>query len=379
MPAGSLVPAAATLPGATPVVVDTDLGADDLAALALLLRTPSVRVEAITIADTGLVRCRAGVDVLEDLLTALDEPPVPVACGREHRGPKGRPMPTAWRYGAEAGSGLTREPDSTLQPDDRPAADLLAELSSSISGLEVVALGPATNLADLATAVPEAYRRLAAVHIMGGVVEGEGQEGVGEWNVAADPESFQVLLDTAGLDTAGPEVTIVPADAVPAGTPKALAAPVLGQVTVKAMVPAWWDLAAAGAYVDPRAVTGSESGRYTLDGAEPGRLQRSGEGPVTVVRKLDEAALEQVYGAALAYELVLFAVSERPAGPACGCVGVNPSWRKSLTTRARRARPGRRRWTRSPRRSPVWPPSCSRTSRHWSSGPGAVSAPAPVW
>jgi hypothetical protein len=168
--------------------------------------------------------------------------------------------------------------------------------------LEVVALGPATNLADLATAAPEAYRRLAAVHIMGGVVEGEGQEGVGEWNVAADPESFQVVLDTAGLDKAGPEVTIVPADAVPAGTPQALAAPVLGQVTVKAMVQAWWDLAAAGAYVAPRAVTGSESGRYTLDGAEPGRLQRSGEGPVNVVRKLDEAALEQVYGAAFAYE-----------------------------------------------------------------------------
>jgi hypothetical protein len=297
IPAGSLVPAAATLPDATPVVVDTDLGADDLAALALLLRTPTVHVEAITIAGTGLVRCRAGVDVLDDLLVALDEPAVPVACGREQRGPKGRPMPAAWRYGAETGSGLTREPDGTLVPVDRPAAELLAELSSSTSGLEVVALGPATNLADLATAAPSAYRRLGAVHLMGGVVEGEGQDGVGEWNVAADPESFQVVLDTPGT-----QVTVVPADAVPPGTPEALAAPVLGPVTVKAMVPAWWDLAAAGAYVDPGAVTAAESGRYRLDDAKPGRLVRSGEGPVTVVLKLGPAALDTVYEAAFAYE-----------------------------------------------------------------------------
>ena len=93
---------------ATPVVVDTDLGGDDLVALAFLLRHPEVRVEAITIAGTGLVGCDPGVDIVADLLTALDEDPVPVACGREDAGPGGAPMPVAWRDARGDRSGLPR-------------------------------------------------------------------------------------------------------------------------------------------------------------------------------------------------------------------------------------------------------------------------------
>ena len=63
------------LPTPTPVVVDTDLGGDDLVALAFLLRHPSVRVEAVTIAGTGLVGCDPGVDLVADLFDALDEDP----------------------------------------------------------------------------------------------------------------------------------------------------------------------------------------------------------------------------------------------------------------------------------------------------------------
>ena len=75
------------------MVVDTDLGGDDLVALAFLLRHPSVRVEAVTIAGTGLVGCDPGVDLVADLFTALDEDPVPVACGREEAGPGGAAVP----------------------------------------------------------------------------------------------------------------------------------------------------------------------------------------------------------------------------------------------------------------------------------------------
>ncbi len=69
-----------TSAGATPVVVDTDLGGDDLAALTFLLRHPDVDVEAITVAGGGLVGCDRGVDLVADLLTLLEEQPVPIAC-----------------------------------------------------------------------------------------------------------------------------------------------------------------------------------------------------------------------------------------------------------------------------------------------------------
>jgi hypothetical protein len=290
--AGSLAAAPPKAASATPTVVDTDLGADDVVALAFLLRHPQVRVEAITIAGTGLVRCRAGVDVLADLLTALELDAVPVACGRERRGPVGRPFPTTWRYAAEAGSGLPRDPGG-LQPADRPAPALIADLAGATPRLHVVALGPLTNLADLADQDPAAFGALAAITAMTGVVDGPAQGPVAEWNAAADPEALDAVL-TAAHDAASPTLTLVPADAMPTGTPAALSAPVVGSVVLRSQLPAWWDLAAAGAAVLPEALTVT-SGRYEQDAAEPGRLRRAGEGRVDVVRSMDAAALDAAY------------------------------------------------------------------------------------
>jgi hypothetical protein len=292
VPGGRLPAAPATSASATRVVVDTDLGADDLAALALLLRHPGVDVEAVTVAATGLVGCAAGVDLVSDLLAALEEPAVPVACGRPHPGPGGRSFPAAWRYAAAAGAGLPRDPGPALPRDPRPAAELIGDLAGAAPGLAVVALGPLTNLADLATADPGAYAALDRVQVMAGVVDGPGQDGVGEWNVAADPAAARTVLAVAG-----PSVTVVPADAVPDGTPDGLAAPVLGAVAAAAQLPAWWDLATSAALVTPDAAT-VQRGTFELDGAEPGRLRRAGAGPVTLVRQLDGEQLEAAYAAA---------------------------------------------------------------------------------
>ena len=57
-----------------PVVVDTDLAPDDLAALALLLRHPRVRVVAVTVPQTGELDCR-GTGLLGDFFDALEHEP----------------------------------------------------------------------------------------------------------------------------------------------------------------------------------------------------------------------------------------------------------------------------------------------------------------
>jgi inosine-uridine nucleoside N-ribohydrolase len=268
-----------------PVLVDTDLGGDDLVAMAFLLRHPSVDVQGVTIATTGLVGCDAGVRVVAGLFEALQETPLPVACGRPEPGPGGRVFPAAWREVAEAGTGI--RPADGLQ-DPRPAAELTAEAARQTDGLVVVALGPLTNLADVAQARPGDYARLAGVHAMAGSVDGPAIDGVAEWNAAADPEALAAVL-------AGPApLTLVPEDAVPEGTPDALAGPVVGTVAATIDYPRWWDLAAAAAFV----VSGAgevETGRWVLYDTEPGRLQRAGAGPVRVHRTLDSAALDVAY------------------------------------------------------------------------------------
>jgi hypothetical protein len=282
-------PGAPGPPPATPVVVDTDLGGDDLVALGFLLRHPGVEVEAVTVAGTGLVGCAEGVDLVADLVTALRERPVPVACGREDAGAEGRAFPGAWRDAAAAGSGLPRS-DGTLTARAVLAPELVGRVAARTRGLVVVELGPMTNLADLASSSPRSYGRIARVWAMGGSVDGPLVDGVAEWNAAADPASFRAVLD------AGVPVTVVPEDVVPDGTPAALAAaPVLGDVAATVGYPRWWDLAAAAALVTPEAVETSD-GEWVLDG--PGRLQRVGPGQVRVVRSLAGESLEASYARA---------------------------------------------------------------------------------
>ena len=280
----------------TPVVVDTDLGGDDLVALAFLLQHPAVRVEAVTVAGTGLVGCDPGVDQVADLLTALDEDPVPVACGREEAA--GRTFPQAWREVAATGTGLPRD-DGSLTAATESAPELIGRLAADVDGLQVVELGPMTNLADLAASRPGAFARLEGIHAMGGSVAGPVVDGVAEWNVAADPEAFAAVL--AAVRASGTGLTVVPEDAVPFGTSPALSAPVVSNVAAAGRLPKWWDLAAAAALVAPDAGE-VETGTWTLDDSEPGRLRRTGDGPVRVVRSLDASALEGEYARAFSVD-----------------------------------------------------------------------------
>ena len=271
-----------------PVVVDTDLGADDLVAITFLLRHPHVHVHAITITATGFVGCDTGLDVLGGLFSALDASPPPVACGRSNPGPGARSFPAAWKAAAAAGSGIT--PDAgALTASPEPAAQLIAGLARNTQGLVLVALGPLTNVADVATQHPQDYASLAAVHAMAGSVSGPVVDGVAEWNAAADPAALETVL---GAHT---PLTLVPEDAVPQANPDALQVPAAHAVVAASELPAWWDLATVAALVAPQ--TGlAQSARWVLEPTAPGRLVPDGDGSVRVVRSLDQAALEAEYG-----------------------------------------------------------------------------------
>jgi inosine-uridine nucleoside N-ribohydrolase len=107
---------------------------------------------------------------------------------------------------AESGTGIR---PVAAAPDPRDAVALIAEHARVNERLVVVALGPLTNLADLADARPEDYRRLAGVHAMGGSVAGPLADGVAEWNAAADPDALAAVL------AAPAPLTLVPEDAIP--------------------------------------------------------------------------------------------------------------------------------------------------------------------
>src|SRR6187455_1918727 len=78
-PRTSTVPATDAAVDPIPLLIDTDVAPDDLVAIAFLLASPKVDVEAITVSGTGEAHCGPGVDVVLRLLERLEAPPVDVA------------------------------------------------------------------------------------------------------------------------------------------------------------------------------------------------------------------------------------------------------------------------------------------------------------
>jgi inosine-uridine nucleoside N-ribohydrolase len=215
LPTATLPTASPAAASPRPVLVDTDLGSDDILALAVLLRDPAVDVRAITVDGTGLVHCEHGMRNLRRLLGALGVTDLPIGCGGEVAGRGGREFPLEWRAGADFLYGMDLPPVAGSE-GGTPAPTLIADtIRKSPSPLTIVALGPWTNLAAAFAADPSLAPMVAGIHAMAGAVDVPGNVELGatkaadgvEWNVGADPGPFAAVMV---LDI---PVTLVPLDA----------------------------------------------------------------------------------------------------------------------------------------------------------------------
>ena len=200
--------------GRTPVIVDTDMGADDVTALLYLLRDPMVEVRAIVVSGTGLAHASNGAQVASDLLGALGAGEIPLGTGSTTPMEGSRAFPEAWRSATDAGYGLVLK---TVPVSSRPAVDLLSEtIRSSSTPVTVLTLGPLTDLGQALSAEPSLAAKIARVHVSGGAIDVPGNvaaEGgdpaatAAEWNLWIDPKADDVVLRS------GIPITLVPLDA----------------------------------------------------------------------------------------------------------------------------------------------------------------------
>lgn len=186
------------------LLVDTDVAADDLVALAFLLSSPQVEVVAITVSGTGEAHCAGGVDVVLRLLERLAAPAIPVGCGRETPLAGSHAFPDPWRQRVDIASGLDLPPTARTASTST-AIELIAALAAEHESLTVLTLGPLTNLADALQADAGLAGRLGSVYVMGGALHVPGNlvccgapEGnaVAEWNVYVDPHATRVVVDS---------------------------------------------------------------------------------------------------------------------------------------------------------------------------------------
>lgn len=301
-----------------PLVVDTDLAADDLTALLFLLSSPDAEVRAITVSGTGEVRCPMGLEVAARLLAVTGDEDIPVACGRSDPLEGDAAFPDEWRDATDEAYGLPL-PDAEPTGSEDGAVELLTEQLRE-GGVTLLTLGPLTNVAEALRAEPDLAEEVASIVVMGGAVHtggnvsGEGVRSNAEWNLFVDP------VAAAEVVASGAPVVLVPLDATDqtpvtldfidvleanAGTePARLVAQLYAQ---NPMVPSgeafFWDpLAAAVALSDDVASIAEE--RITVvtdDGVDSGRTRASEDGaPVMVVGEVDVAFLEELLVRSLA-------------------------------------------------------------------------------
>jgi purine nucleosidase len=182
-----------------PILLDTDIGSDvdDALALGLVLASPELQLVAVTtVARDTRLRAR----IAARLLGLAGRSEVEVCAGE--RAPLLRPETSFAWWGHEERC-FAAGPDARV--GDEPAPQRIVRAAREVEGLELVAVGPLTNLARALALDPELPRRVAGLTVMGGhlrrVAIGERVCAPGiDYNLCSDPEASLAVLG-AGFRT----------------------------------------------------------------------------------------------------------------------------------------------------------------------------------
>src|SRR5690606_21520512 len=184
----------------TPVsmVIDSDGGVDDAVAVWWAAVDPRVELVAVT-AVWGNVDVERAATNLCTVLDAASRTAVPVAVGLDGPvAPAPALRPADFIHGRD-GLGEAGHAPSARGPVDEGAVDLLLRLADERPGeLDLVAVGPLSNLAAAIERDPTWPSRWRRLTIMGGAANRSGNATpAGEANVAHDPAAAATVVSAA--------------------------------------------------------------------------------------------------------------------------------------------------------------------------------------
>lgn len=176
-----------------PIIIDTDPGIDDAAALVLALKNPSLDVRLITTVVGNVDVEKTTANTLK-LLSFLNEE-IPVAKGA--REPLLRPYEDAAYAHGESGMDGYDFPKHTKEPLKSFAVEAMRdELLKSKEKITIVAIGALTNIALLIKQYPECLDKIEEIVIMGGSISVGNTTSAAEFNIYADPHAAQIVFQS---------------------------------------------------------------------------------------------------------------------------------------------------------------------------------------
>lgn len=179
-----------------PILIDTDIGddIDDALALGYALHSPELEIVAVT---TVFRHAERRANIARAVLHAAGRDDIPVYPGCDL--PLIQPFPDTETERYDAGGGFVpcqyvSQFDAFAREGVPHAVTAIVEAARAHEGMELVAIGPLTNIAMALRLVPELSRLVAGVTIMGGDVA----RPFPEWNIRCDPEAARIVF-TSGI------------------------------------------------------------------------------------------------------------------------------------------------------------------------------------
>ena len=177
-----------------PFLIDTDTASDDAVALIMALPSPAVDVHAITTVAGNVDVQQATRNALYTAELCGSEVPVFVGAGkpleREH-------VDASWFHGRD-GLGDHGYTPARRSAEKESAVEAILQTAESHPGLEIVTLGPLTNIALALQKNPSVVSKISRCVIMGGAPCCEGNvTPAAEYNIWCDPEAARIVADSA--------------------------------------------------------------------------------------------------------------------------------------------------------------------------------------
>lgn len=175
-----------------PVWIDVDTGVDDSAALLVAAKLPQLDIRGISACAGNTQLCNT-FENTRRVCALMGRTDIPVYPGAEK--PLFRPLETAPLVHGVGGLGKAELPPSPAPVETKKAWDAIYEAAVAAEGeLQVISVGPLTDLALAFQKYPDLNRYIKRILIMGGAAQGGNTTPAAEFNILGDPHAAQMVF-----------------------------------------------------------------------------------------------------------------------------------------------------------------------------------------
>lgn len=212
------------------VIIDTDMGWDDVLSILYLIKEPAIEIVGITVTGCGETNLRWGSVIAKTLMELGNQTQAVVCVGADKPLKFHHLFPQSFKNDMNDIMGLlgTLNPEMMIDLDNRPAWQFIAEtLDESEDKITILSLGGFTNVAKMLELYPSTkIKNIEGIYAMAGAVYVDGNvaalnnaqpdwnqgliystNNAAEWNVFVDPLAAKIVFDSTI------PVTLIPLDA----------------------------------------------------------------------------------------------------------------------------------------------------------------------